>query len=723
MNRKKVFMGVMGLAVAFLVSALAANNASPGLSQQSAEDLYQAALLKKEAEGDLSGAIKIFQDILTKFPDKRDVAAKAQLQIGVCHEKLGTAEAEKAFQKVIDNYPEQSEAVGEAKEKLSLLLRARALVKTGNSEFRLRQVWSGAGVDIMGAVSPDGRYLSFVDWMTGDLAIRDLASGKNRRLTNKGSWQQSSEFAMFSEWAPDSRRIVYQWYNKDETFELRVIDIQDPKPHVLYLPPKKDDYVQPFDWSPDGRSILAGFYSGTDQADEMKGGLGLISVEEGSVRILKTQIGGHSGIPGEWGFVFSPDGKYIAYDISEEDAAHQKRDIRLLAVDGGAEISLIAHPALDTVIDWTAGGEGLLFNSDRTGTPDMWFVRVTGGKPQGDPQLLKPSVGRMEPMGVTSRGALFYGISGGGTDVYEVGIDPQTGKISSPAKKAILLNEGHNAHPDYSPDGKLLAYICSPGMPTLQPQKFLGILSLETGQIRELRPDLDLLTFGYPIWAPDGRSISVEGSGRDGRKGIYRVDIQSVDVVPIVLMDKGKEIYSHRWSKNGKAVFYSTGDRAGKTGSIFVHNFETGQEEPIAGSPSNAQFFDISPDGKWLALLNRDAQRVISIMPTSGGEPREIYRFEQGGNSAISPAWSADGHYIYFSKLQKPQGEGNVWDLYRVSVDRGEAQNLNLNMAQLRYYSPHPDGQRIAFSSMGANPEQSQVWVMENFLPADRAKK
>jgi hypothetical protein len=44
-------------------------------------------------------------------------------------------------------------------------------------------------------------------------------------------------------------------------------------------------------------------------------------------------------------------------------------------------------------------------------------------------------------------------------------------------------------------------------------------------------------------------------------------------------------------------------------------------------------------------------------------------------------------------------------------------------MCQFRHLSVHPDGQRFAFSSLGANPEQSQVWVMENFLPADKAKK
>jgi hypothetical protein len=44
-------------------------------------------------------------------------------------------------------------------------------------------------------------------------------------------------------------------------------------------------------------------------------------------------------------------------------------------------------------------------------------------------------------------------------------------------------------------------------------------------------------------------------------------------------------------------------------------------------------------------------------------------------------------------------------------------------MVRIRYLSVHPDGQHMAFSSMGTNPELTQVWVMENFLPADKAKK
>jgi len=687
-----------------------------GAGQQSTEQLYKSGLYEEEVGGNLQKAIGIYQDLLKRFPDNREIAAMAQLHIGLCHQKLGTKEAEKAFQKVVDDYPEQSEAVREAKEKLSLLLGSRSLMKTGDAEFKLRQVWAGPGVDIDGAVSPDGRYLSFVDWETGDLAMRDLASGTNRRLTNKGSWTQSPEFALFSEWSPDSRRIVYQWYNKDEIFDLRVIDIKDSTSRILYRNPRQVDYVQAFDWSPDGRYVLAVFYGGPAPIEGKNIQLGLLSTEDGSLTILKKDFETRSVNPELWGCVFSPDGKTIAYDLTMQDKPNLQRDIMLLSIEGRQVTPLIEHPAYDTVIDWTPDGKGLLFLSDRTGTEDVWFIRISGGKAQGSPRLVKSGVGPIESLGMTSAGKMFYGLQGSATDVYEIELDPLTGKILSPAKKVIMQYEGHNGYPDYSPDGKFLAYISSPSMPNIQPRETLNILSLETGQVRALKPALS--KFGYPRWSPDGRALSVEGVDQEGRAGIYKVDVQTSGVVPTVQIDKGIEIHSHRWSKDGKSIYYVPALRPGKTAAIFVHNLQTGRGEELSGSPDDGNDIDISPDGKWLALLNRKGKRVVRIMPTSGGDPREIYSFDHGENYVISPAWSADGRYIYFTMQQ---GAGSLmWDLYRVPSEGGGAQKIGLNMAQLRHFSVHPDGRHIAFSSMGANPEQSQVWVMENFLGVDK---
>ncbi len=710
----------IAIAALFLGLALALS----GAGQQSAAELYKAGLYEEEVGGNLQKAIEIYQDILKRFPDNREMAAKAQLHIGLCYEKLGTAEAEKAFRKVIDNYPEQSEAVREAREKLALLLGSRAPQKTGPTGISLRQIWSGPGVDVLGAVSPDGRYLSYVDWTTGDLAIRELGTGTTRRLTNKGSWAQSQEFALFSKWSPDSRQIVYQWFGKDKIFELRTIDINDPSPRVRYRVREEMEYVQAFDWSPDGRFILAGVF-GTSApsppyAIEQNILLGLVSVADGSLKVIKT----FSGQPRQaWGFAFSPDGRYIAYEAGMTGKLNEERDIFMLSVDGGPEIPLIDHPAIDSIIGWTPSGQGLLFRSNRTGTQDMWFVRIHDGKPLGSPELVKSSLGLIVPMGITSSGALFYGLQGGGADVYEVGIEPRTGKISIPAKKAVLLYEGHNGDPDYSPDGKFLAYVSTSSVPLIESQSLLRIFSLETGRIQELKPDLN--GFGYPEWTPGGRAISVEGTDKDGRKGIFRVDIQTNEVTPIVLIGKGMETYSHRWSTDGSVLFYSTGDRAGTTGSIFAHDLETGQSKLLPGSPSDAQFFDLSPDAKWLALVNRgravgsERTFTLKIMPAAGGEVREIYSFEQGGSPTITPAWSADGRFIYFSRSQA-QSSDALMDLYRISADGGEPQKLDLTMARFRHFSAHPDGQRLAFSSMGENPPNSQVWVKENFLPAGK---
>src|SRR5688572_19133691 len=59
-----------------------------------------------------------------------------------------------------------------------------------------RRLWSGRQVDALGSPSPDGKYLSFVDWDTGDLALRELATGHTRAIVKTRG--DVSEFAYYS---------------------------------------------------------------------------------------------------------------------------------------------------------------------------------------------------------------------------------------------------------------------------------------------------------------------------------------------------------------------------------------------------------------------------------------------------------------------------------------------------------------------------------------------
>ena len=109
------------------------------------------------------------------------------------------------------------------------------------SGVSLQQVWAGAEVDLMGSVSPDGRYVTFVNWSTGDLGLRDLSNAQSRNLTNKGTWEENDEFAEFSIISPDGRQVAYAWFN-DGFYNLRLIGIEGVaggrEPKVLYSNPE-----------------------------------------------------------------------------------------------------------------------------------------------------------------------------------------------------------------------------------------------------------------------------------------------------------------------------------------------------------------------------------------------------------------------------------------------------------------------------------------------------
>jgi Tol biopolymer transport system component len=157
----------------------------------------------------------------------------------------------------------------------------------------------------------------------------------------------------------------------------------------------------------------------------------------------------------------------------------------------------------------------------------------------------------------------------------------------------------------------------------------------------------------------------------------------------------------------------------------------TGLNKELPGTPDDAHDIDISPDGKSIAILNRQEKRSLRIMPVEGGEPHELYSYEVDGNFITKPTWSVDGKYIFLALPtdspenieQMKSGTPYKWDLWRISVEDGQRQKLDMNMARFRHMSVHPDGRHITFSSWGRAINYPEVWVMENFLPKEDTKK
>jgi Tol biopolymer transport system component len=690
------------LAVALALAAGARTERGPlGAQAPRPEEVqFKAAQHKEEVEGDLKGAIEAY----AKLAQSRDrtIAARALVRMAECYQKLGDAQSRTIYERVVREFADQPEAAAQARARLADLQEGRPSLRG----IVTRQVWTGPQVDTLGSISPDGRLLSFVDWDTGDLAIRNLATGDNRRLTNKGSWDQSPEFALFSHISPDGRLIAYNWAKRNFGWDIRVGPVDGSVYRAVLATDAAEDYAHPEDWSPDGRQLVA--LLATRDVKQ----IGVITVADGSRRVLKS-FDWRS--PGR--IIFSPDGKYIAYDFPPIETSPE-RDIYVLAADGSREVHLVEHAADDFLLGWLPDGR-VLFASDRAGTTDAWTVPVSDGKSPGAPELLKKDLGNVYSLGLTRASSLYYGLRVAGPDVYTVPLDSQSGTIAATPVRVAQRFIGTNTDPDWSPDGRRLVYVSERGSP---PSRVVGqvlcIRDLESGLYRELP-----IRLGYvsrPRWSPDGRSILFRANDEKGRLSFFVADAETGRTTVLVRRDG---LQMARWSRDGQAVFVLTTDysdvfnKTGQASWIVARNVETGQEQEIfretSAMPVGDAFVNnltVSPDGRLLAFtVRRNNVNVVVVVESAGGIAREIFRssseFQIPNFGGL--AWTPNGREILLVKASGPP-QGELWAL---PAEGGTPRPLGLRMEGFGRVAPHPNGRQIAFQ---AGARRWEVWALEN---------
>ena len=466
----------------------------------------------------------------------------------------------------------------------------RPLAEAANAgdEVTLRRIWADGDVDGMGSVSPDGRYLSFTHWDTGNLGLRDLVADESRLLTNKGVWAESEDYAESSVISPDGQRVVYSWFNEASSlFELRVIGLDGidggEYPETLYSNPEVS-FMATLAWFPDRRRILARFVRKDRTAQIV-----VFDTDDRSVKILRTV---NWRWPGKT--VLSPAGRYILYDAPVGNDQNAPHDIFLLAADGSSEIPLVAHSADDRVLGWTPDGASVLFASDRGGRRGAWLLPVADGKAQGEPTILKPDLDAGTPLGFSTDGSFYYHRSTPMMDVYTVPIDFEQGKPVGVPERVAERFVGANRAPAWSPDGKYLAYnslraLPASGTPTLV------IRSVETGEERDLAVDLPY--FPRPRWAPDGRSLILPSRGQRTGRAIFRLAVDNGKLTMLVPRQEDTVYLSPQLTPDGKTLFYTAQDNRERHATIRARNLENGEERQIYQNEATWPRFELFPGG------------------------------------------------------------------------------------------------------------------------------
>ena len=553
--------------------------------------------------------------------------------------------------------------------------------------------------------------------------VRDLQNGKERRLTREGTYGKDdprvSQGAGESAWSPDGKQIAYQWHLGNRQTELRVVGLDGAKPRVLSRYETGQD-ARCTDWSPDGTQILAQLSreSGTLQ-------MVLVSATDGSTRVLATTE--REIYPAA--MLFAPGGRHVVYDALPDEASPE-RDILLVSLKTGETTPLIRHPADDFLLGWSADGRWLVFASDRTGALGLWVVGVAEGKTLGTPRLVKEGIGRILPMGLTRQGTLFYGVVTATEDVFVADLDPKTGRINGPARKAIEQNEGGNFDPSYSPDGRFLAYVTRGGnspYPT-NVGNALCIRSLETGQERVFYGEIWKRGYRWirgPRWSSDSRFITFAGSRGAYPTTVLRLALETGEIVPVLQAGANDVLMGGAYGSDQKH-FFGRGDREKGSSKVVVRDLETGEEQELYRFPTLERGIrmSLSPDGRWLSFMNAGwgAERLLRIMPVSGGEAREVWSFGETkpGTPGGSHTWSRDGRYILFSAPDP--NDLPLFELWRVSVEGGPPEKIGLGRRWgIHGLTIHPSGRQIAMAGRGGPSDSSEVWLIENFLPGSEA--
>ena len=342
---------------------------------------------------------------------------------------------------------------------------------------------------------------------------------------------------------------------------------------------------------------------------------------------------------------------------------------------------------------------------------------------------MKSGIGPVDPLGFTPEGSFYYTISRQWNDVYIVELDSKTGEILSPSTKLSTRLEGLNKEPDYSPDGKHLAYVRAQNPSASMTNSDFGgevlvIRSLDTGEEREIITGLDRI--GFPRWSPDGQSILVVVRNKNNQKGYFRIYVQTGSTETIISPAENKDLFGrHEWSPDGRSIFYGLYNGTNDTSQIIVRELKSGNEKVLYQAEGRLHL-SLSSDGQWLAIINRSHSPSLRVIPVAGGEVSELFRFGREDNISLGVAgsctWTIDGQYILFA-LWDANADDPEWELCRINAGGGEIEKLGLTMKYQGFWNlnVHPDGQHISFSSKSKHMLPA-LWVMENFLPLAKTK-
>jgi Tol biopolymer transport system component len=356
---------------------------------------------------------------------------------------------------------------------------------------------------------------------------------------------------------------------------------------------------------------------------------------------------------------------------------------------------------------WFPNGVEILFSRERAGLRKIFRKNLSTGEEtqvtKGDFDEIQPTCSRdgstvlfvrsREPHVKLEPGDVFGVFSGG--DIWAL-------DLASGREKKLIENA---FNPDYSPDGKHLAFDAS----WVGPRR-IWVVDSQGHNPQQLTSDSsEAVTHVRPRWSPDGEKIVFQNIERT------KFDVRIVDLATgrfVWVTNDAVQDINPVWAPTGEYVYFSSY----RGGGINIWRVYVGDDGTPAGLPQQLTIgagqdveITLSQVGKRLAFSilrqNADVWR-LPVSPETGmptGPPGELITTTREDSRG---AWSPDGSMIAFNSDRT--GEMNIW-LYSIAdrtsrqLTKGSGGDYQANWS--------PDGKRLAFFSSRAGT--ADIWSVE----------
>lgn len=719
-----------------LLLALFLATALPSMAFQEMQDyrvLFEKAKYTMETKADLKEAITLFESLISTYPDEKEYAAKAQLYIGLCYEKMGLKEAQKAYRKVIDNYPGQVQEIALAKERLNRLL---ALQDTSpKPDFRQIRI----PTELSGTVklSPDGKILL----MGADKKLWALPlegnlgpgfSGTPVQIDTDGSevewtglfWSYDGKWIAYNEFPETTDSLTDQW--------ICIVPPAGGEPKKViktFRGPRTVNYQ--ISISPDANKLA--FSSVKDDEQYIYS----VSVDGGNPKKLTDMEAREP--------VFSPDGKLIAF-AADRGIGRGEGDLGLWVTPSeGGKPHLVAEARKAINPVWSPDGNMIAYIDEEQ--PRMFIVRISNTG-----QAIGPPISIEGPEGTS-----FIKMIAGWTPDNKMGIllvtEQESAIYTLPVQggQAAMIQRTPGAfisQPRWSPDGKQVFYSTPPDEGNLEGVPFtwstLASVPASGGNGITVPADLNEKNI-RSFWFGGGNRISPDGTTMIigawtpedldpdysfPKARIWKIALDGTGSTQLS-KDKGPFIDTDPcWSPDGKRIAFirhellnrRANDGMGNE-SIYILDSSGGEPELLESIPADKGITNLvwSSDGKKLACFIRQFpppwSYKIYVIDIEKGEAHTVGDIQKGINRGHSElVWSPDSKKIAFN-----YNHGENRGIRVMTLSDGSVEEINTGLTDLDtivHLDWAPDGEKVVF--IGWKLGKREFWMMENFLPATK---